>query len=543
MSVRIALDNPPEFYTNLDFISGRILLSLNRPEPVSGIVVKLEGESNTALTIPMAVPPGTYPSSSSKIGPGEVLSESHKILYRIQQVYSDQQQQQSPYAPVSKVLPAGQHQFAFKFKVPLNNACGNPQEMARLGGIIGPGGFGSGGVRVMDGSKQLMYEHVLRTLPPSLTGFPKEAEIRYYLKVTIQRPGMFKENWRYQRGLKFLPIEPPRPNPTGQEAFARRPFTFRPRSPTPMLKQRSSFFGGAKHKEVPGGSDRTPPSVEISARLPHPPVLTCNQPIPLRLVAKKLVQTDEAVHLTSLEINLIGKTRVRSYDLTNVEVSRWVVCSQSNLSISVGTPGDAVGMETTLPDSAWSTLKLPNTVTPSFVACNLQRAYEMELKLGLTWGGLGGTRSPSGDLVPVSIFLPLHFSKLEVYSGIKPPAALLDAANNRPPRPQPSVNKPSGRQNLNTNGPVLPPRPQPGVTQSAPVVPQQQPVDPLFPPQLGTPQAAAYEEAPPSYDEAMAECMTGPMTAFSEGEQRPAYSGQTNENAPSLIQGDEGKRG
>lgn len=38
--------------------------------------------------------------------------------------------------------------------------------------------------------------HVKKTLPPSLSGFPGEAEIRYFVKVTVQRPSFFKENFR-----------------------------------------------------------------------------------------------------------------------------------------------------------------------------------------------------------------------------------------------------------------------------------------------------------------------------------------------------------
>ncbi|CRK34670.1 hypothetical protein BN1708_019569, partial [Verticillium longisporum] len=102
--------------------------------------------------------------------------------------------------------------------------------MSKIGGLGGLGGFGAGGgifgiggMRVMDGSKQLFMPHVTKTLPPSFTGMPMAAEVRYYVKVTIQRPGLLKENWRYQIGFKFMPIEPPRPPRTTQEAFARRP--------------------------------------------------------------------------------------------------------------------------------------------------------------------------------------------------------------------------------------------------------------------------------------------------------------------------------
>ena len=54
MAVRIALDKPHAYFTNLDFITGRIIFSTSTDESVSGIVVKLEGESRTRL----AAPPG-----------------------------------------------------------------------------------------------------------------------------------------------------------------------------------------------------------------------------------------------------------------------------------------------------------------------------------------------------------------------------------------------------------------------------------------------------------------------------------------------------
>ena len=38
--------------------------------------------------------------------------------------------------------------------------------------------------------------HIKRPLPPSLTGFPGEAEIRYFVKVTAQRAAFYKENFR-----------------------------------------------------------------------------------------------------------------------------------------------------------------------------------------------------------------------------------------------------------------------------------------------------------------------------------------------------------
>ena len=49
MSVRIQLDKTRGAFTNLDQVSGVVILSILGPETVSGITVKLEGESRSHL--------------------------------------------------------------------------------------------------------------------------------------------------------------------------------------------------------------------------------------------------------------------------------------------------------------------------------------------------------------------------------------------------------------------------------------------------------------------------------------------------------------
>ena len=50
MSVRVQLDKPHAYFTNLDVITGKVILNLPRDETISAIVVKLEGESKTRLS-------------------------------------------------------------------------------------------------------------------------------------------------------------------------------------------------------------------------------------------------------------------------------------------------------------------------------------------------------------------------------------------------------------------------------------------------------------------------------------------------------------
>lgn len=52
MSVRIQLDRSRVHYTNLDFLSGKVIVLLIADAALSAITVKLEGESRTRLSGP-----------------------------------------------------------------------------------------------------------------------------------------------------------------------------------------------------------------------------------------------------------------------------------------------------------------------------------------------------------------------------------------------------------------------------------------------------------------------------------------------------------
>lgn len=398
MSVRIQLDNPPSFYTNLDHLSGRIILSLPTDESISAILVKLEGESRTVLLRPPPSqhpqPPGAYGRRDQRQG---VAMENHKILYKIAQVFPSPDLQSAGSSSVlggAYTVRAGTHAYPFRFKIPFNNGCSDPAAQ-QMGPGSGFGGFGLGGLQ------QLQYRHVKRTLPPSLTGFPGEAEIRYYVKVTVQRPSLFKENRRSAVGFKFMPIEPPRAPPTTNEVFARRPFVFAP----PV---QGSKKGGLFKKKTVELSEQ-PPKGEVDARLPSPAVLTCSEPLPLRLLVRRTSDSPECVFLQSLQIVLIGSTEVRAQDVVRVESSTWVLLTLTGLTIPIGKAGDAKGTETVVDNSLWSGIPLPNTVAPSFSTCNLSRRYELEVRVGLAFGVVGDIQVYFTHLISY-IFLNIYIT-------------------------------------------------------------------------------------------------------------------------------------
>ncbi|OAA54792.1 hypothetical protein SPI_08663 [Niveomyces insectorum RCEF 264] len=554
MTMRIHLIDPPEYYTNLDTIKGEVRFSLSKPESFGPIVVKLEGESNTSLTLPSVEnddgtwsykngplhdpdPRRTAAGTPPRPTPGTELHEKHKILYQVAQVHPPLKAD-SVGSPVA-ILPAGPHVFPFRFKIPFNNSCANPMALARTGGLVdaegndddndkvnGGSGGGSGpsrfsrsasGIRFMNGSKQLLYRHIKQTLPPSFTGYLGQATIRYFLKATVQRPGLFKENWRHTVDFKFLPIEPPRPAPSSREVFARRPFTFRPRTtPTEapvslaLPRKKSRFFRSnsastislpqqrdpfapsslhaspslmsffphdqqhdhhhqnhhhhQQHQPIHALQDDLAPSVQIVAFLPFPAILTCNEPLPLRIVARKLHPSRERVYLTSLDIRLIGTTRLRCQDVQHVKTATWVITTHLGLTIPVCDADDPVNADVVVPNDLWCNKPLPNTVMPSFVTCNVSRDYQLELRVGLSWGlpPLGATTTlassaPSkalpqsgkrltkkdekerkasmkalkaqqvAHLLPQTIILPLILQSIQVYSGIQPNQSLIEA--------------------------------------------------------------------------------------------------------------------
>lgn len=92
--------------------------------------------------------------------------------------------------------------------------------------------------------------------------------------------------------------------------------------------------------------------------------------------------------MNSLQIALIGHTKIRAHEVYRTESHSWIICSTSNTNILLGTPSDAVDAENVLDDSLWRgpAHTLPNTVAPSFETCNIQRTYQLDIRIGLSYG-------------------------------------------------------------------------------------------------------------------------------------------------------------
>lgn len=355
-------------YTNLDEISGKVVVRCGKKADISSIVVKLEGESRTRLMSPGGGPNRERPRPEL---------EYHKILYKVQTVFPsadiiDGRSQMS--AKAAFTLAPGQHEYPFKFKLPFNNSCASDKSQMPVMSFSGTG---------LEIAKP-PPRHVKRTLPPTLSGFPGEAEIRYFVKATVNRHSMFKENPRAYTPFNFFPIEPPRPASTGSEIYARQKHNFNAFHEEPMKSKMKGIFGRKDPTTVVVGEA---PFVSVDARLPEPPILTCNHEIPLRLLVKKLNAHSEPVYLQSLQISLIGSTMIRAQNVYREENNSWVIMSKTNMGIRIGLPEDPINTETVIDDRMWRGQPLPNTVAPSFQTCNISRSYQLDVRVGLSYSG------------------------------------------------------------------------------------------------------------------------------------------------------------
>jgi hypothetical protein len=368
MSVTIHLDRPHAHFTNLDFLTGRVVLHLPSEAPIGGIQVKLEGESRTRLSGPR------HPHNEQSDKKRTEL-EVHKILYKVETLFPTAAVFNQTTQNTSYTFAAGTYEYPFRFKFPFNNSCSSHNSMLTNLNFTGLK------VEVAKDTNR----HVKKTLPPSLSGFPGMAEIKYYVKATVIRPQFYKENLRAITPLNFLPIEPPRTGRLNEETYARRQHQF---SRAPEKIRTKSLFSKASSSSLRdvGGE---PLRVSADARLPNPSILTCNEPIPLRLLVRKVSESFETIFLQMLQIELISYTHVVAHDLRRTEGGSWVLLSRSNMSIPLGRGGDPAGTEWTLDPSVWNRIPLPSSVAPSFETCNISRNYELEVRIGLSHGSIG----------------------------------------------------------------------------------------------------------------------------------------------------------
>ncbi|PNS15144.1 hypothetical protein CAC42_8145 [Sphaceloma murrayae] len=419
MSAHIVLDQDYATFTNLDVVSGKVYVRTSKSISVSAVTIKLEGESSTRL-LPPATPQNEKPKPAI---------EFHKILYKLVTLFPPPELKSRPDGKSSFTLPPGTHEYPFSFKIPFNAACALDKNAAPA---ISVAGMSVEIARPPPG-------HLRRPLPPTLRGFPGEAEIRYFLKATVARPNILKENIRAFVPFNFSPIEPPREPSTGAEAYARQKHQFNQALPAPEeksdLKGKRSIFS-LRNASV---SDEKPPlpelgdapHISVEIRLPDPKILTANGDLPLRILCTALNDSVEHVFLQSLQVEIAYYTHVRAHQIHRNNQSSTVLLSKSNLSIPLEFNDKK---EAFIPAEMWYGIPVPNVLPPTFEICNLSRNYELIVRIGLRYEA--EKRNP--QYTHIDLRLPFA-----LYSGISPPPEVLQAFKRKavpPPRPSASPN-------------------------------------------------------------------------------------------------------
>ena len=313
--------------------------------------------------------------------------------------------------------------------------------------------------------------------------------------------------------------------------------------------------------------------------MPDPPIATCNETIPLRILITKKNDTPATIYLQSLSISLIGYTQVRAHELRRQEGSHWVIASLANVHKPLSNTPSVDGSKVIeIDQQLWNQLALPNVVCPSFETCNITRHYEVEVKVGLSWGSskhinvswsihfgfrclhLTFTLGPStfcphtlahfkplpnslNTLISLpSLFLadatkpelsvqPLRMP-LEIYSGIAPTQAMLDQMANRRDRPTPPIRPSTGMPYTASN--LRPPGPANTASPGTLRPPVQQPgSDHIEPSPSDIP-----EEAPPSYEDAMADELApidGPRRDYQASNHPPNNEGKQSSTNDRLF--------
>lgn len=85
---------------------------------------------------------------------------------------------------------------------------------------------------------------------------------------------------------------------------------------------------------------------------------------------------------------LIGYTVIRAHELKRQEGENWVIMSSANIHKPVTKTISDDGKVLELDPKFWNQIPLPNSICPTFETCNIIRHYELEVKVGLSWGSI-----------------------------------------------------------------------------------------------------------------------------------------------------------
>ena len=181
--------------------------------------------------------------------------------------------------------------------------------------------------------------------------------------------------------FKFLPIEPPRPAKNLRESYARRQHHF---SPPIDVPDRPSLFRMGSTATSTARDSVIPPLICFDGRLPDPAIITCNEPIPLRILITKLNNSPATIFLQLIELVLVGITSTRAHELQREDCHNFIIMSLSNLKVPLKAP-ERNPNDMAIDSTFWNQIPLPSTVSsPSISAspcCSASKVCLITIRL------------------------------------------------------------------------------------------------------------------------------------------------------------------
>lgn len=357
MTLRLRVDRGQcEYFTNFDTLQGVVELELNSSESISAITVKAEGLSRSVCY----TEPGNG-KTRSKVP----ITELHKVLYLTRTVFPDVLLRRSS-STSSFTLPAGKHSWPFSFQIPINNDCKSEAGSKALIGAF-----------IQGNPAGLQQRHVQQILPPSMTG-NDEIWVRYFVKVTVERPSRLVLNRREQVPFVFLPIEAPRAedNAQGEAFFVRRQHTLALPDANNRLKVVRDLLSDAKRRKAD--------TIAVEVRLPNPPLIIPG--VPLNITVMGFLESNRNENhlvISKIVIHLLVTTKVRAGGL-NRQLGNRLLCYSENFNVRLTPQMDASRPAATLSLLGAHPFMLATDTPPTFSTCNLARTYNLEIAVTLT---------------------------------------------------------------------------------------------------------------------------------------------------------------
>lgn len=351
----------------MEYVRGIANLHLQHQEPVSKIVLMLQGRVETDLR---------SKSTSSQEGDFGTM-DNHKLFKLSQDIFPPVN---VPLAVKGFTLPKGIHPFLFQIRFPVLSACHKLQPWTR---------------------------HLETALPPSFTfrapSYEGSVKVQYWLRVKVQRPGRFKRDPVYEQEIMFIPADPVLPPPILDPVYSRSKQLF-------SAKNLDSNVSPPTFKSASGIDRRENGFVLLEATLPSPAILYIQRAVPLRLFVRThatlvgdpppavlrtlgvAIQTD-----TTVTIGSDSATWTSSTDLVRIpKLEKLLVGSCTNEELSEEISRD-LWKDATVSD-----------VTPSFTTCTVMQQHSLVVTIGFSYG--------PGD----TVYVVKTAINVEVHSGTTP---------------------------------------------------------------------------------------------------------------------------